>query len=163
MPRRLIAVIAYSAVPGFPIETVPAIRSGSCVPNMPANGPSVPGGSARVSSRAWSTSVSSCSSTRSESYILRTFQSMPPPISDAISFGVRTTESGPAEVRRLPTLAFPRGHSLGCGGADRRVGDRRQGRRAAEPARAGLHDRLAKPPHKRERADHEDRAPELED
>ncbi len=52
MPRRLIALMAYSAVPGFPIETVPAIRSGSCAPNMPANGPSVPGGNARVSSRA---------------------------------------------------------------------------------------------------------------
>src|SRR5258706_4960639 len=115
MPRRLIAVMAYSAVPGFPIETVPAIRSGSCAPNMPANGPSVPGGSAGVSSRAWSTSVSSCSSTRSEAYILRRFQSIPPPISDAISFGVRTTESGPAEVRRLLTLAFPEATAVGVG------------------------------------------------
>src|SRR5689334_3423496 len=107
--------MVYRAVPGFPIETVPAIRSGSCSPNMPANGPSVPGGSARVSSRAWSTSVSSCSSTRSESYIFRTFQSMPPPISDAISFGVSTTESGPVAVRRFPTLAFPDATALGVG------------------------------------------------
>src|SRR5207249_9522813 len=36
---------------------------------------------------------------RNESYILRTFQSIPPPMSDAISFGVNTTESGPELVQ----------------------------------------------------------------
>src|SRR6266849_3109665 len=55
---------------------------------MPANGPSVPGGSARVSRRACRISLPSWSSTRSESYILRTFQSIPAPIREAISFGV---------------------------------------------------------------------------
>src|SRR6266568_2185314 len=115
MPRRLIAVMAYSAVPGFPIETVPAIRNGSRSPNMPANGPSVPGCKARVSSRACRMSLSSCSSTRSESYIFRTFQSIPAPISEAISFGVSTTESGPVAVRRFPTLAFPDATALGVG------------------------------------------------
>src|SRR6266550_3599593 len=82
---------------------------------MPANGPSVPGGSARVSRRACRMSFPSCSSTRSESYILRTFQSIPPPISEAISFGVSTTESGPALVRRLPTLAWPEAIAFGVG------------------------------------------------
>src|SRR5712671_3027468 len=89
------------------MDNVPPIRSGSCAPNIPANGPSVPGGRARVSSRACRMRVPSCSSTRSESYILRTFQSMPAPMSDATSLGVSTTESGPALVRRFPTLAWP--------------------------------------------------------
>src|SRR5262249_52850746 len=115
MPRKLIAVMSYSAVPGFPIVTVPAMRRGSCSPNMPANGPSVPGGSARVSRRAWSTSVSSCNSTRSESYVLRTFQSMPAPMSDAISLGVRTMESGPALVRSVPTFFWPDATADGVG------------------------------------------------
>src|SRR3989442_1479432 len=74
---------------------------------MPANGPSVPGGRARVSRRACRISLSSWSSTRSESYILRTFQSMPAPINEAISFGVSSTESGTVVVRRFPTFAFP--------------------------------------------------------
>src|SRR5262245_49590674 len=82
---------------------------------MPANGPSVPGGSARVSSRACRTSVSCCSSTRSESYIFRTFQSIPPPIREAISFGVRTMESGPVWVRRLVTLALLLATAVGVG------------------------------------------------
>src|SRR5213593_971052 len=82
---------------------------------MPANGPRVPGGSARVSRRAWRINFPSCSSTRSESYIFRTFQSMPAPTSDAISLGVSTTESGPAAVRRLPTFACPEATALGVG------------------------------------------------
>src|SRR2546422_3120782 len=82
---------------------------------MPANGPSVPGGSARVSRRACRISLPSWSSTRSESYILRTFQSIPAPIREAISFGVSTTESGPALVRRLPTLAWPEAVAFGVG------------------------------------------------
>src|SRR5437762_11505146 len=49
----------------------------------------------------------SCSSTRNESYILRTFQSIPEPMSEATSFGVSTTESGPAAVLSLPTLVCP--------------------------------------------------------
>src|SRR5437016_7228380 len=82
---------------------------------MPANGPSVPGGRARVSRRACRTSFPSWSSTRSESYIFRTFQSIPAPIREAISFGVSTTESGPALVRRLPTLAWPEAVAFGVG------------------------------------------------
>src|SRR5256714_8574276 len=82
---------------------------------MPANGPSVPGGSARVSRRACRMSFPSWSSTRSESYILRTFQSIPAPISDATSLGVSTTESGPALVRRFPTLAWPDAVAFGVG------------------------------------------------
>src|SRR5467141_1128041 len=97
------------------MDNVPAIRSGSCSPNIPANGPSVPGGRARVSRRACRMSFPSCSSTRSESYILRTFQSIPAPISDATSFGVSTTESGPALVRRFPTFAWPDAVAFGVG------------------------------------------------
>src|SRR5258705_5362282 len=82
---------------------------------MPANGPSVPGGSARVSRRACKISFPSWSSTRSESYIFRTFQSIPAPIREAISFGVSITESGPALVRRLPTLAWPEAVAFGVG------------------------------------------------
>src|SRR2546426_4255809 len=82
---------------------------------MPANGPSVPGGSARVSRRACRISLPSWSSTRSESYVFRTFQSIPAPIREAISFGVSTTESGPALVRRLPTLAWPEAVAFGVG------------------------------------------------
>src|SRR5213593_308485 len=82
---------------------------------MPANGPRVPGGSARVSRRACRMSLSSWSSTRSESYVFRTFQSIPAPIREAISFGVSTTESGPALVRRLPTLAWPEAVAFGVG------------------------------------------------
>src|SRR5438045_2190768 len=91
------------------------MRSGSCSPNMPANGPSVPGGSARVPSRAWRISFPSCSSTRSESHILGTCQSIPAPINDAISFAVSTTESGPALVRRLPTFFCPEAVADGVG------------------------------------------------
>src|SRR5207302_10296730 len=97
------------------MDKVPPIRNGSCAPNIPANGPSVPGGSARVSRRACRMSSPSWSSTRSESYILRTFQSIPAPIREAISFGVSTTESGPALVRRLPTLAWPEAVAFGVG------------------------------------------------
>src|SRR2546426_12173216 len=82
---------------------------------MLANGPSVPGGRARVSRRACRISLSSWSSTRSESYILRTFQSMPAPINEAISFGVSSTESGPVVVRRFPTFAFPDAVADGVG------------------------------------------------
>ncbi len=115
MPRRVISLMSYNAVPGRAMDTVPAMRSGSCSPNIPANGPSVPGGRARVSRRACRISFPSWSSTRSESYILRTLQSIPPPINEAISFGVRTTESGPALVRRFPTLAFPDAVADGVG------------------------------------------------
>src|SRR5213083_1370715 len=52
---------------------------------------------------------------RNESYILRTFQSIPAPISDAISFGFSTTESGPVAVRSVPTLALPDATALGVG------------------------------------------------
>src|SRR5882672_11157101 len=82
---------------------------------MPANGPSAPGGSARVSRRACRTNFPSWSSTRRESYIFRTFQSIPAPIREAISFGVSTTESGPALVRRFPTLAWPEAVAFGVG------------------------------------------------
>src|SRR5882672_9218018 len=82
---------------------------------MPANGPSAPGGSARVSRRACRTNFPSWSSTRRESYIFRTFQSIPAPIREAISFGVSTTESGPALVRRFPTLACPDAVAFGVG------------------------------------------------
>src|SRR5216110_3335958 len=82
---------------------------------MPANGPSVPGGSARVSRRACRISLPSWSSTRSESYMFRTFQSIPAPIREAISFGVRTTESGPALARRFPTFASPEAVAFGVG------------------------------------------------
>src|SRR5439155_318041 len=67
------------------------------------------------SRRAWRISVPSWSSTRNESYILRTFQSIPAPISDAISFGFSTTESGPVAVRSVPTLALPDATALGVG------------------------------------------------
>src|SRR5437016_6220784 len=97
------------------MDKVPPIRSGSCSPNIPANGPSVPGGRARVSRRACRISFPSWSSTRNESYILRTFQSIPATISEAISCGVRATESRPALVRRFPTLAFPDAMADGVG------------------------------------------------
>src|SRR5882762_456290 len=97
------------------MDNVPAMRSGSCSPNIPANGPSVPGGRARVSRRACRMSFPSWSSTRSESYILRTFQSIPAPINDATSLGVSTTESGPALIRRFPTLAWPDAVAFGVG------------------------------------------------
>src|SRR5438105_954589 len=97
------------------MDKVPPIRNGSCAPNIPANGPSVPGGRARVSRRACRMRFPSGSSTGSESYILRTFQSIPAPISDATSLGVSTTESGPALVRRFPTLAWPDAVAFGVG------------------------------------------------
>src|SRR6266550_4692184 len=40
---------------------------------------------------------------------------MPPPISEAISFGFSTTESGPAFVRRLPTFFWPEAVADGVG------------------------------------------------
>src|SRR3989454_319209 len=115
IPRRLISLMEYRASPARSTASVPAILSGSRGPNMPANGPSVPGGRARVSRRACRTSVPSCNSTRSESYILRTLQSMPEPISDATSFGVKMTESGPAFVSSLPTFSFPDAVARGVG------------------------------------------------
>src|SRR5712671_5501973 len=84
------------------MDNVPPIRSGSCAPNIPANGPSVPGGSARVSSRACRMRGPSCSSTRNESYIFRTFQSMPAPISGAPT---AVSATGGSAVERPNQLA----------------------------------------------------------
>src|SRR2546423_10959610 len=97
------------------MDKVPAIRNGSCAPNIPANGTSVPGGRARVSRRACRMSFRAWTATRNESSVLRTFQSIPAPINDATSLGVSTTESGPALVRRFPTLAWPDAVAFGVG------------------------------------------------
>ena len=64
---------------------------------------------------------------------------------------------------QIADLGLARGGRFRRRRANGRVGDGRQGCRAPEPAREGVHDRLAKPPGARECADHEDGAAELED
>src|SRR5437660_1828161 len=55
------------------------------------------------------------SSTRSESKVLRTDQSMPPPINAATSLGLRTTESGPILRFNAVTFRFPAATADGVG------------------------------------------------
>src|SRR5690242_7638014 len=93
------------ATPGFAMVTGPAIRRGSYVARTCSAGPRASRGSTRVSSRASTAILASSSSTRSESNPFRTVQSIPPPMSDAISFGVSTTESGPPGTPRDASLA----------------------------------------------------------
>src|SRR5882672_1928018 len=115
MPRKLISRMVNRAVPGRSIASVPPRRSGSRGSTNAANGPSASCGSARVSRRACTASEPSSSSTRSESYVLRTRQSIPLPMREATSLGVSTTVSGPALVARLPTFVCPEATALGVG------------------------------------------------
>src|SRR2546430_4009992 len=69
----------------------------------------------RVSSRQYTASVPSSSSTRSESKLLRTDQSIPLPIIAAISLGESTTESGPSLSLRRPTLGCLEDSAFGVG------------------------------------------------
>jgi len=79
-----------------------------------------------------------------ESYIFRTFNRFPHR-SGRPSRRRGTTESGPALVRRLPTLAWPEAVAFGVG-APTTCRRRTQGCRRARTSREGVHDRLAKPP-----------------
>src|SRR3989441_5134931 len=72
----------------------PAIRNGSIGWRTPATGPSASRGITRVSSRQYTATVPSKSSTRNESKLFRTLQSMPLPIMAATSLAESTTESG---------------------------------------------------------------------
>src|SRR5439155_16159097 len=98
MPRRLSSRTVNRASPGRSIRSGPAMRSGSWGLRKPAMGPSASGGITRVSSRQWTANDPSISSTRSESKLLRTDQSIELPIMDATSLADSTTESGP--IRR---------------------------------------------------------------
>src|SRR5690349_22630660 len=69
----------------------------------------------RVSRRQYTASVPSSNSTRSESKLFRTDQSIPLPIIDAISLGESTTESGPALCFSRSTLVCVEDRALGVG------------------------------------------------
>src|SRR5207249_11566449 len=73
------------------------------------------GGMTRVSRRQYTARVPSSSSTRSESKLLRTDQSIPLPIIAAISLGESTTESGPSSCLRRSTLVWLDESALGVG------------------------------------------------
>src|SRR6266498_1742953 len=78
-------------------------------------GPSASRGIRRVSSRACTAMAPFRSSTRSESNVLRTVQSTPPPISDATSLGVSTTESGPPDRASEASLVWADATAAGVG------------------------------------------------
>src|SRR2546427_4534104 len=94
MPRKLSSWTLKRAIPGRSIASGPANRNGSMGLRNAANGPSTPGGITRVARRRWTATEPSNSSTRSESKLFRTDQSMPLPIMAATSLADRTTESG---------------------------------------------------------------------
>ena len=81
------------------------MRRGSIGFSIMARGPSASRGITRVSSLQYTATEPSSSSTRSESKLLRTDQSMLLPTSEATSLGDSTTESGPAG--RLSVSIFP--------------------------------------------------------
>src|SRR6266550_9109184 len=80
------------------------IRSGSRGLKNPAMGPRASGGITRVSSRQCTASDPSDSSTRNESKLLRTDQSIELPMSEATSLAESTTESGPVTCLSRSTL-----------------------------------------------------------
>ena len=91
------------------------MRSGSSGRTTPARTPNASRGIRRVSSRACTAIAPFRSSTRSESNVLRTVQSTPPPIRDATSLGDSTTESGPPEPAREASLALADATAAGVG------------------------------------------------
>src|ERR1043166_6732496 len=103
-PRSDSSATVKRPTPGRSIASGPAMRSGSIGRSIPASGPSASGGMTRVSRRQYTARVPSSSSTRSESKLLRTDQSIPLPIIAAISLGESTTESGPSSCLRRSTL-----------------------------------------------------------
>src|SRR2546429_1605176 len=115
MPRRLNSSTVKRASPGRSIRSGPAIRSGSRGLKNPAMGPRASGGITRVSSRQCTASVPSDNSTRNESKLLRTDQSIELPMSDATSLAESTTESGPVGCLRRSTLVCVLARALGVG------------------------------------------------
>src|SRR5436309_15266868 len=115
MPRRVSSTTLKRAVPGRSIVTGPAMRSGSVGFRNPANGPSASRGITRVSSRQYTATAPSSSSTRSESKLLRTDQSIPLPTIAATSFADSTTESGPARRSRRSTFVWVLERAFGVG------------------------------------------------
>src|SRR3989442_5789385 len=86
-------------------------------------GPSETGEIPRVTSRQGTGSDPSDSSTRNESKLLRTDQSIELPMSDATSLAESTTESGPVGCLRRSTLVCVLDRALGVGRSEeRRVG-----------------------------------------
>src|SRR5207245_7200317 len=114
-PRSDSSVTVKRPTPGRSIASGPAMRSGSRGFSIPASGPSASGGMTRVSRRQYTASVPSSSSTRSESKLLRTDQSIPLPIIAAISLGESTTESGPSLRLRRSTFVWLDESALGVG------------------------------------------------
>src|SRR6185312_10374031 len=104
MPRRLSSWTVKRASPGRSIRRGPAMRSGSLGLKNPTRGPSASGGITRVSSRQCTASDPSDSSTRNESKLLRTDQSIELPMRDATSLADWTTESGPVARLSRSTL-----------------------------------------------------------
>src|SRR3989442_9407888 len=78
-------------------------------------GPSETGEIPRVTSRQGTGSDPSDSSTRNESKLLRTDQSIELPMSDATSLADSTTESGPVGCFRRSTLVCVLDNALGVG------------------------------------------------
>src|SRR6266702_643027 len=114
-PRSDSSATVKRPTPGRSIASGPAMRSGSIGRSIPASGPSASGGMTRVSRRQYTARVPSSSSTRSESKLLRTDQSIPLPIIAAISLGESTTESGPSSCLRRSTLVWLDESALGVG------------------------------------------------
>src|SRR5439155_1630422 len=95
-PRSDSSATVNRPTPGRSIASGPAMRSGSIGRNIPASGPSASGGMTRVSRRQYTARVPSSSSTRSESKLLRTDQSIPLPIkSSPLTTAVRANSSRP--------------------------------------------------------------------
>src|SRR2546426_143222 len=115
MPRRLNSSTVKRASPGRSIRSGPAIRSGSRGLKNPAMGPRASGGITRVSSRQCTASDPSDSSTRNESKLLRTDQSIELPMRDATSLAESTTESGPVTRLSRSTLVCVLASALGVG------------------------------------------------
>src|SRR6266545_809689 len=115
MPRRLSSSTVNRAMPGRSMRSGPAMRSGSRGLSRPATGPSTSGGITRVSSRQCTASEPSRSSTRSESKLLRTDQSIELPIKAATSLADRTTESGPADRFSRSIFVWVLESALGVG------------------------------------------------
>ncbi|PYO80330.1 MAG: hypothetical protein DMD67_00750, partial [Gemmatimonadetes bacterium] len=114
-PRSDSSCTVKCATPGRSMRSGPAIRRGSMGLSIPARGPIASGGMTRVSSRQYTATVPSSSSTRSESKLLRTDQSIPLPIMDAISFGDRTTESGPTGFLSFSYFVWLEERAFGVG------------------------------------------------
>src|SRR3989454_10010328 len=115
MPRRLTSATVERASPGRSIRSGPAIRSGSRGLKNPAMGPRASGGITRVSSRQCTASDPSDSSTRNESKLLRTDQSIELPMRDATSLADSTTESAPVACLSRSTLVCVLDNALGVG------------------------------------------------